>query len=475
MSNIEIPNLNTDKLKIFYRRISTFSQNLQGQIAGEEAFRDMYPEEEIIIIEDIGVSANKVKIENRPGLVQAIELIKSGQADTLFVYDRSRLARNFYEYMRMVDLFLKSNLSVNFTTNHHYDQFSDSVLTEGMNAILIDEEGNNIARNTANRNQKYPNAKFGYSVNGRKNKTYEVKEEYRFLIADLFHEIAKRISEEQVIMIAQKYQKLLRRKDLRDVFKILCDPFYAAYEIYSDDHFQPLSHVEPIISLEEFKAVFKDGERHVLRIQRNAEEMKSSVVMTPICAKCDKEMNFKLDHSEGKSHFQCGRGHKKRMVKTDDFNRALVESIKAVLLNLNTNRLRKDCAFYISQIIKDTSMKIKEKQSNLSQLHMKLALSDPKEQNGNFLNQMSAKIKTEKLEIKTLTTHISLLKENLMNVNYIVDEVTSKGVHELTESSLPLLSPLFIKQVTIDDENNYLIYFYFNEFISQEVDSLPAS
>lgn len=90
------------KLKVFLRRVSTENQSLEMQIAADKKYRDAFDEDEYIEVNELGVSANKVKLKDREKMLEVISIISQGKVDTLYVYDRSRLTRNFYEYLEMV-------------------------------------------------------------------------------------------------------------------------------------------------------------------------------------------------------------------------------------------------------------------------------------------------------------------------------------------------------------------------------------
>ncbi|WP_281202989.1 recombinase family protein [Cytobacillus kochii] len=86
--------------------------------AAKPFIKDYHPDE-IIYLSDVGVSATKKKLEERSKMQELLELIRNEKVDTLIVYQRDRLARDFYEYLESILLIYTSKVKVIFTATGH--------------------------------------------------------------------------------------------------------------------------------------------------------------------------------------------------------------------------------------------------------------------------------------------------------------------------------------------------------------------
>lgn len=85
------------KLKVFFRRVSSTNQDLATQIEFDRPYRERYEKEHILEVNEDDTSANKLRIIQRPKMKEIMQLIKEGKVEKLFAYDRTRLFRDFYE------------------------------------------------------------------------------------------------------------------------------------------------------------------------------------------------------------------------------------------------------------------------------------------------------------------------------------------------------------------------------------------
>ena len=101
-----------NKYKVFFRRVSTSGQDLAMQESADAIYREKYATNEIVILNENGVSANKLNIEQRPKMKKLIRMIIQNQVDTIYVFDRSRLFRDFYESNYFVSLCKKHDVKI---------------------------------------------------------------------------------------------------------------------------------------------------------------------------------------------------------------------------------------------------------------------------------------------------------------------------------------------------------------------------
>ncbi|MGE8033766.1 recombinase family protein [Lysinibacillus sp. NPDC093692] len=229
-------------LIIVYSRVSSAAQNLELQEAAANRYLESmgYSGEEnfIIRLDDHDVSATKLKMAQRPSLMQLIRLIKEGKVKTIVAYKRDRLARNFYEFVDITKIFIEYDVEVIYTASNE-PPFKKKLALEAFYGMFAQMEGQNISIRTADARKQYPSNIFGY-----KRITYEtskpryiVNEDQKCLIESLVTDFSKVTNEEQFLDYL-----MIKRKGLKDpdkIIKILTNPFYSGhYE--SKSHYQVL-------------------------------------------------------------------------------------------------------------------------------------------------------------------------------------------------------------------------------------------
>ncbi|WP_088013371.1 recombinase family protein [Gottfriedia acidiceleris] len=95
------------KYHVFMRRVSTNQQDIKSQILADEIYRSLIPDHLILIIEEKGVSANKLRYHEREKMKEVIRLIQADKVDTVYAFDRTRLFRKFLDSMLFFDLCIK--------------------------------------------------------------------------------------------------------------------------------------------------------------------------------------------------------------------------------------------------------------------------------------------------------------------------------------------------------------------------------
>lgn len=106
---------NKRKYKVFFRRVNTTTQNIELQESADAIYRESYLPNEILIMNEIGVSAN-TNIEKRPQMFRLTQLIMNDQVDIVYVYDLSRVFRNLYEFNYFDLLCKKHNVNIIYTS-----------------------------------------------------------------------------------------------------------------------------------------------------------------------------------------------------------------------------------------------------------------------------------------------------------------------------------------------------------------------
>jgi DNA invertase Pin-like site-specific DNA recombinase len=102
------------KYKVFFRRDNGTS-NIEIQESADAKYREKYLPSEILIMNENGVSAN-THIETRLQMKRLIQMIMNNQVDIVYVYDLSRLFRDFYKFNFFVTLCNKNNVKIFYTS-----------------------------------------------------------------------------------------------------------------------------------------------------------------------------------------------------------------------------------------------------------------------------------------------------------------------------------------------------------------------
>ena len=78
---------------VAYQRVSTAKQDIQRQTSQKQRAHESYPDHEVEVIEDDGVSAFKVSIFDRPGGRRLCQMIEAGKVEAIFTDAQDRLSR----------------------------------------------------------------------------------------------------------------------------------------------------------------------------------------------------------------------------------------------------------------------------------------------------------------------------------------------------------------------------------------------
>lgn len=331
--------INTGKV-VVYTRVSSDQQNLEMQLEAAKPYVKGYHPDEVIYLNDDGVSATKKKMEERPKLKELLELIKNGQVDTLIVYQRDRLARDFYEYLEIILLIYTFKVKVIFTATGHLPfnhDLKSGLLSEGVFGMMSQLEGMNIVNRTKDAFQKAPHSIFGYLVdkaNGKR--TYTINPKYKTTIKHLYRDCLTISNAKDLIELLLKYKKLFNRKE-SDVFNILTRPFYAGH-VEINGFFEPLDNVPEIISIEDFKMVQEKLKQLVPNYNLDTLKNDEKLVIAPKCHICNEEMV--PSNALENNILRCKR-HRKVFIQTDTLNSLIDEVLDDVFEHTNLDLIDK--------------------------------------------------------------------------------------------------------------------------------------
>lgn len=455
------------KLKVFLRRVSTENQSLEMQVAADKKYRDALDEDEYIEVNELGVSANKVKLKDREKMMEVISIISQGKVDTLYVYDRSRLTRNFYEYLEMVDLFISHDVKVVFTSaDSSYPSFNCNYLIEGFNGILIEEEGKSIARRVADAHRKLPPRKFGYDTHkdDQGKKSYTLQKEQKNNIFQLFEKARDIGDTTGFIQLISTFSSLMKKQPT-DIVRILTDPFYAGCEKIST-YLNSLAYVEPVITKDIYLEVQEVIEPFIEVLQQNISGRSDENILLPKCGICKKGMKYRKDKIGESGIYTCSNKHKKICISVDDYNDILLISCAMVFENLNEEEIEKKAIQLINDLLENLGNEFEAVNRKIDYIEAQIATM-PSEK---FLSREYEKVELkllmeEKQKRKELREQL-LLCENYQNkVKYLVSKVKIKDC--LKNEELMNLVSLIIKDCFVN-ESKLAFNLYFNEYLDHE-------
>ncbi|TMW71168.1 hypothetical protein FGB90_14495 [Alteribacter natronophilus] len=451
------------KLTVFLRRVSSEQQNLDMQIAADKKYREKLHEEDYVVLNEEGVSANKLSIPDREEMVKLIGMIKSNQVERLYVYDRTRLTRKFFEYLELIDMFREHNVKVTFTTEDAgYMPFNNDLLIEGFSAILIEEEGQGIARRSRDRHRKFPSRKYGFEVHKDDNghKSYTAKTEEKVKLQALFSE-AQEVEGHRDYAELLINQASLLKKGAEDVARILFDPFYCGCEMYGE-HFNRLSHVEQIVTIEDFQKAHEVIDSFQSVIRENLDARKDEVILKPKCGYCRDEMKYKRSKVGDSGIFSCSCKSQKVELGVDDYNRMLLHNAQLMVDSLQLGKIKNKAYKLIDKKSEHHENLIHEISKTIETLQYEIAALSPEEAlaSRNRRNSALAKLMDAKDRRKDIRDELLLLENHKVNLQYIVKKVSNL----VSKEEVVFMVSHLIKDCYMFHEVAEMD-FYYNEFL----------
>ena len=436
-------NQRQNKYKVFFRRVSTVGQDLIMQESADAIYRQKYLPSEIFIITEDGVSANKLRIERRPEIKKLITMIQNNQVETIYAFDRSRLFRDFYEANYFVWLCKKHNVRIVFTSSGHQEA-TDSTLIEGVMSIVGDIEGKNIARRSAEARKRYPAKKFGY-IKHKETKTYAKDPIKKNVILDFFSNVSKVNTIFQLEGVLQRYKKDLKKKP-EALLKLATDPFYAGYDLSNGEN--RLSHVEPYLSLPQFKDL-QTKNVIISRYVERREQLMTEDIFQPHCGKCQKLMKFHFNVLENKSWYYCSNksSHPKIVLSTKDLISIVNTTLDKALRQLDTEKIIKDSRAYLQYIRKPIDEKLTSIYKKKNRILQKIIIENDELTNW---REHPSYIELSKLEDNQQLFLIEInTKEELLLENKYLTKLTKDYLNNCKKSNLFFLMSMLIKRLDV--------------------------
>ncbi|USY55873.1 recombinase family protein [Bacillus sp. 1780r2a1] len=434
------------KYKVFLRRISTMSQDPSMQETADAPYRQQYSSKEIIIINEYGVSANKLYIAQRPKIQKLIKLIENNKVEVVYVFDRSRLFRKHYEGVFFIDLCKKHNVKIIFTSTGHQEA-SNNTLIEGVMSIVNNLEGENITKRNAEARRRFPGKKFGY-IKNKEDRTYKKNPEKEDTILEFFNVLRKVETITQLDKLLRHYKKLFK-KTPEKLLEMAVDPFYAGYDI--SDNENKLPHVEPYLSLEDFKNLLTKNVI-ISTYSHKKVALEREHLFQPYCSKCNKLMKFDFSILENKAWYSCSKksNHSKILLPSRDLFSVVSATLSKAIEGLDTDKLLRDSRTYINQIRMLVQKDLEAISKRKEQIRQAIILENDDLVGWKLNPSYNELLKLEDYEQQLLKNITE--KEELLLENKELSNLTKNYLTNSKEKNFALLVSMLIKRLDIYPE-----------------------
>lgn len=438
------------KYHVFFRRVSSVNQDLETQIEFDRPFRENCDEDKILVFNEDATSANKLRINQRPKIMEVLELIKANKVDTVYAYDRTRLFRDYYEAQEFSHACVEHSVNIVFTSSSNgHLPFTGDIFVEGILNLFGDIEGKNIARRTLEARRKYPPTKFGYEKTN--DKKYRKLVETKPIIEDFFEEIQQVESREDLIYFLKKYRQAFGKgRTDENLLRMATDPFYAGHDLHGGEFCLP--HVDPFLSKDTFLQIQEKLVPLIESYKLYTIEMQSLYIDSPKCGFCHKTLKPKLNSDRSNAFVSCSSGHKRVHYKIQEINAAVTETIKQVLENFDADKLISDSQVKMKSIKKTLEDEMRKTQKLIQQASDFILFSEDGTYNDDWQEHEQYKSLQQlhklyrDLEVELSEKH-ELLIDNQKLYQLIVEAIKNQE-----EINISALASLFINEVRLFSE-----------------------
>lgn len=437
------------KLTVVYDRVSSAAQSLELQNSAARRYLESQGltgnEDYIDYLSDHDVSATKLKMSQRPKLMELMKLIQEGKVEKVIGYKRDRFARNFYEFVDITKIFIKYNVEVVYTASNE-PPFRSQLSLEAFYGMFGQMEGENIRTRTNDARKQFPSSCFGYTrIKEKEQVRYEVNEDKKDIVVSLFNDFAEVQNDDQFLEFLLKRRKGLTKPE--KMIRLLTNPFYAAqYE--TKNGLQALPHVEPMISVDLYSRVNSKLMEFMAFYQEKLVEANKQVVSVPLCGECNSKMKHLTKNPLDVGYFVCSDNHKRLAIPVEELNALVTETVQAYFQSISNNAAKR---LITKQIVAENKRLSHEKENTSAEyLELSLELSTLDRKN---LDSISAYLE----KIQTLKNKFSELENELLELQVLSNEIKSldklllQDELRLSEEELPRLIDLLVNKVLVHD------------------------
>ncbi|WP_042353094.1 recombinase family protein [Bacillus massiliigorillae] len=435
------------KYHVFFRRVSSANQDLETQIEFDRPFREACDEDKILIIDEDATSANKLRIDQRPKIMEVLELIEADNVDTVYAYDRTRLFRDYYEAQDFCQACIEHEVKIIFTsTSNGHIPFTGDIFMEGILNLFGDIEGKNIARRTDEARRKYPPKKYGYRKTN--DKKYQKVMETKQIIEEFFEEIQEIHSLKSLISFLKKYRQSLGKGRMdKDLLRMATDPFYAGYDLHGGEFHLP--HVDPFLSKESFLQIQKQLVPVIEAYESHLTNIQSLYTSLPKCGYCHKTLKPKLTADRSVTFMSCSSRHIKVYYETKEINAVVLETIKQVLNQLDADKLIFDSNAKMKEIRKTLKEEINKTKREIQKASDAILFSENDSYNENWEENEQYKTMQELHKVYRYLEEELREKHKLLIGNQQLYQLTIESLENQAEMNISALTGLLINEVRL--------------------------
>ncbi|WP_260864988.1 recombinase family protein [Priestia flexa] len=438
-----------------YRRVSSKGQDLAMQESADSVHRKKYLPTELKIINEYAVSANKLRIGQRPEMLNLVSMILNDQVDKIYTFDRTRLFRDFYEANYFLSICRKKNVQIFFTSSSHStQQVSDNPLIEGVLSIVGDMEGKNIADRLVESNRRFPRKKLGY-IKQKGNKEYVKDPKRSKALKEYFRSLATVESHHQLEEVFKVFKKQLKTST-ESLIRIARDPFYAGYDLATGKN--RLAHVEAYLTLNQFEEL-QLQEPFLFQYKEKKMILKEKHIYKAYCARCQKTMKFNYEIANNSAWYSCSNKHPKVMISADDLSKIITLTLKNMVTNLQSDLLLEDSKLFfkeVEQLFKDEQETLEKNKVDVLE---KILL-----ENGDLLNwrehQHYKRLNTLDEKISQNLSEIQSCKQLLLGNKTLVT-ITKDYLKNSVISNPYFLYSMLVEKLYVDQNE---VFFEVNRF-----------
>ncbi|MGM7683209.1 recombinase family protein [Cytobacillus sp. Hm23] len=439
-----------------YGRVSSATQSLELQETAAIRYLKsigLNGDEDLIhFFRDKDVSATQLPMTKRSDLMKVIDLIKNGKVKKLIVYKRDRLFRNFYECVDINRIFFNNGVEVVYTASNE-PPFSGKLSVEALYGIFSQVEGENIRTRTADARMLYPSRIFGYKrikgkEQGKENVKYVINHEQKKSIEVLFKDLKKVENEDQFFEVLIKRRKGINNVD--KILKILRNPFYSGHHKSHGGGYQPLSYVEPIISLKLFTEVNEIINSFYTQYKNKVHDVNAEIQFIPQCGMCKQVMKHKKKNVLDVGYFVCSSKHKRNFMDIKEFNDVITQTVLEHVENISpsiSKRLMEEGIKLRSKELVREQKKISKRCDDLS-----IEISIRGKSKGFNYQQILKEIYKLKKQYNLINNDLA----SLLKLKYEIKDIKAMifdFVHDLEKLDLFKLIKLLVKKAIIYDDH----------------------
>ncbi|MCP8971367.1 recombinase family protein [Ectobacillus sp. SYSU M60031] len=414
------------------------------QITADAPFRERLLPEEVYVIDEFAVSANKKSTEERPQMLELISLIQQGKVSTVYAFDRTRLFRNYYDGMEFQDVCRHHDVSLVYTSSGQgHVQATDSTFLEGVLLMFSNIEGQNIARRTNEVQRRCPPKKLGYTKVSE-SKQYVKHPDKMATVQAYFSALENVRTVEDLSRTLKEFRKKLSRTD-ELLLKVSHDPFYAGYDLHQGE--VSLPYVEPYLTLEQFKNLQTTLEPLRNEYVNQIQQLKKQDVIEPLCGYCRQPLRYRINKLNSTAYYSCSRKHAKLCISAADIQGAIKTALTEIINKLDGKRMLQQSQQQLKQIRQTVEKELQSLEKEMTEIRRELLYQDDYDSNWSD-HPKYKKIARLREEKNKLLQDLDAREQSLQENKQIVTQLDTYLSGHLEENA-SLLALMFIEHIFV--------------------------